>query len=209
MINMKKSYLDYDWSVVINFESGGKDYYNSSLKKATWPGGASGITIGIGADLGYMTLTEFETYFSKFFTKEQNTKLKSVLGIKGDNAKAKLNNVKGISLSWENAMDAFINWTLPKFWKLTNTLWPGVENLNEKAQVALVSIVFNRGTSIKGSSRVEMTNIKPLVAKKDYKGIAKEIRSMKRLWVNKNLDGLIKRREEEAKLVDSSIETSP
>jgi len=67
----------------------------------------------------------------------------------------------------------------------------------------LVSIAFNRGTSTKGPSRVEMVNIRNLVANKDYKGIAKEIRSMKRLWEGKGLDGLLKIREQEAKMVES------
>ena len=48
-----------------------------------------------------------------------------------------------------------------------------------------------------------MLNIKNLVATKNYKGIAKEIRSMKRLWEGKGLDGLLKRREREAKMVES------
>jgi GH24 family phage-related lysozyme (muramidase) len=47
-----------------------------------------------------------------------------------------------------------------------------------------------------------MVNIKDLVANKDYKGIAKEIRSMKRLWEGKGLDGLLKRRDKEAKMVE-------
>lgn len=96
---------------------------------------------------------------------------------------------------------------ITKIWKLANSTWPGLDQLNESAQVGLVSVVFNRGTSTKGPSRIEMLNIKPLVLKKDYLGIAREIRSMKRLWANKKLDGLIKRREEEAKLVEASIET--
>ena len=50
-----------------------------------------------------------------------------------------------------------------------------------------------------------MVNIKPLVIKKDYKGIAKEIRSMKRLWQGKNMEGLLKRREAEAKMVESCV----
>ena len=50
-----KSFLDYDWTTVINFESGGENYYNKYLKSVSWPGGASGLTIGIGADLGYMS----------------------------------------------------------------------------------------------------------------------------------------------------------
>jgi GH24 family phage-related lysozyme (muramidase) len=202
---MKKSYLEYDWSSVINFESGGESYYNNFLKKVTWPGGASGLTIGIGADLGYMSKEEFEKYFSNFFTPQANSKLKATIGLKGDIAKSKLSTTKGIELNWENAMNAFIHWTLPKFWKLTNTLWPGLDKLEESAQIALVSLVFNRGASTKGSSRIEMINIKPLVLKKDYKGIAKEIRSMKRLWVGKNMEGLLKRREAEAKMVESCV----
>jgi GH24 family phage-related lysozyme (muramidase) len=202
---MKTSYLEYDWSSVINFESGGESYYNKFLKKVTWPGGASGLTIGIGADLGYMSKEEFEKYFSSFFSVEENAKLKSTIGLKGTSAKLKLSSVKGIELNWENAMDAFINWTLPKFWKLSNALWPGLDKLKEPAQIALVSLVFNRGASTKGSSRTEMVNIKSLVLKSDYKNIAKEVRSMKRLWVGKNMDGLIKRREEEAKMIESCV----
>lgn len=199
---MKPDYLQYDWTPVINFETGGQTYYEKFLKKVTWPGGASGLTIGIGADLGYMSVSEYDKYFAKFFTKEQNIKLKQAIGLKGDKAKAKLSSARGIELDWEDASAAFVEWTLPKFWKLTNELWPGVDKLREKAQIGLVSIVFNRGASTKGPSRKEMVNIKPLVIKKDYKGIAKEIRSMKRLWEGKNLDGLIKRRELEAQMVE-------
>lgn len=196
-------YLNYDWTPVINFETGGQSYYEKFLKKMTWPKGASGITMGIGADLGYMTLKEYNSYFSKFFTDSQNSKIKETIGLKGENAKKVLSKVKNIELSWDNASEAFVAWTLPKFWNLTNALWPKMDELCEKAQIGLVSLVFNRGASTKGSSRTEMVNIKSLVLKKDYKGIAREIRSMKRLWEGKNMDGLIKRREEEAKMVES------
>lgn len=30
---MKRSYLDYDWTQVVNFETGGINYYNRVLKK--------------------------------------------------------------------------------------------------------------------------------------------------------------------------------
>jgi len=199
----KRTYLDYDWTPVIEFETGGKSYYEKFLKKMTWPKGESGITMGIGADLGYMSNDEFDKHFASFFTIDEVLRLKSVIGLKSENAKKSLSKVKDISLTWENASKAFVSWTLPKFWKLTNTLWPQTDQLCENAQIALVSIVFNRGSSTKGSSRVEMVNIKDLVIKKDYKGIAKEIRSMKRLWEGKGLDGLLKRREQEAKMVES------
>jgi GH24 family phage-related lysozyme (muramidase) len=150
-----------------------------------------------------MSNDEFDKHFASFFISDEILRLKSVIGLKSENAKNSLSKVKDISLTWDNASKAFVSWTLPKFWKLTNAHWPQTDQLCENAQIALVSIVFNRGSSTKGSSRVEMVNIKDLVVKKDYKGIAKEIRSMKRLWEGKGLDGLLKRREEEAKMVES------
>ena len=202
---MKKDYLNYDWSTVINFETGGRGYYNKVLRRMTWPGGASGITMGIGADLGYMTTREFDKYFSQYFSKSEQNKLKAVIGQKGSRAKSKLYTVRPIELSWQDASEAFVDWTLPKFWNLALNLWPGLDELCEQAQIALVSIVFNRGSSTRGSTRREMFNIKKLVLSKDYQGIADEVRSMKRLWVGKGLDGLLKRRDIEAKMIEGCI----
>jgi GH24 family phage-related lysozyme (muramidase) len=202
---MSKLYRDYNWAPLINFESGGRLYYEKNLKKVTWPGGASGLTIGIGADLGYMSKVEFKKYFAKYFDEKSSRKLIEVLGLKGDNAKSKLYQVSNIEMSWENAITAFTEWTLPKFWNLTNKIWPGVDLLCENAQIALVSLVFNRGSSLVGNSRKEMRNIIDLVKKKDYNGISMQIKSMKRLWANKNLDGLIKRRDIESNMVLSCV----
>lgn len=201
----KRTYLDYDWTSVIQFETGGKNYYEKFLQRMTWPGGQSGITMGIGADLGYMSQQEFDSYFAKYFTLEERKLIEPVIGLKGEQARNILMRVKHIELSWTNASKAFVEWTLPKFWKMANDLWPGLDQLKEEAQIALVSLVFNRGASIAGSSRVEMKNIKELVLKKDYKGIAEQIRLMKRLWINKNLDGLLSRREKEANMVEEGL----
>ena len=189
-----KSYLDYDWLQVINFESGGEKYYNKYLKNITWPGGYSGLTFGIGIDLGYI-------FLKQYFEARNYILLTSLLGIKGDKAKASLYKVKTVGVKWEDAIEIFKNFTLPKFWKLANELWPGMDLLCESAQVALVSLVFNRGCSIQGDSRKEMKNIIDLVKNKDYYGISSQIKSMKRLWVNKNQDGLLKRRDIESEMV--------
>ena len=77
--------------------------------------------------------------------------------------------------------------------------------MHPDAYGAIISLVFNRGTSLKGDSRKEMVNIKNLITKKDYKKIAKEFRNMKRIWVGKSLDGLLERREAEAKLVEQCV----
>ena len=73
----------------------------------------------------------------------------------------------------------------------------------------LVSLVYNRGASMKDSpgsdNRREMRAIRDLVPRMDLRGIAAALRSMKRLWAGKGLDGLLRRREAEAVLVESCL----
>jgi GH24 family phage-related lysozyme (muramidase) len=65
-------------------------------------------------------------------------------------------------------------------------------------------MIYNRGNKLDGDNRKEMRAIVDLVAKSDYEGIADQIERSKRLWEN-GLDGLVKRREEEADLILNSL----
>jgi GH24 family phage-related lysozyme (muramidase) len=65
-------------------------------------------------------------------------------------------------------------------------------------------MIYNRGNKLDGDRRKEMRAIVELVAKADYEGIADQIERSKRLWEN-GLDGLVKRREEEADLILNSL----
>jgi hypothetical protein len=62
--------------------------------------------------------------------------------------------------------------------------FPGINELSPDAQGALVSLVFNRGTSMEGDRRREMRAIQAAVANGDLQEIADQLRSMKRLWAN-------------------------
>jgi len=193
--------------LLLEYETGGgKPYYDKYLSKFTWPGGASGPTIGIGIDCGYYNQTELQEIFG--FLKEEELKLvKAASGLTGDKGKeyTKTLRTAGIVVSWENSEQIFKEFTWPKFSKLAEKAFPGLDKLHPDVYGAIVSIVFNRGTNMKGDSRKEMRNIRALVPERNYKKIAHEIRSMKRIWVGKNLDGLIARREAEAKLIESVI----
>jgi GH24 family phage-related lysozyme (muramidase) len=193
--------------LILNHEvGGGKKYYDKFLSSFTWPGGASGATIAIGVDCGYYTSSELHDIFD-FLSDDQIVLICGASGKTGQAGKEytrKLKDAK-IIVDWENAVEIFNELTWPKFSKLAERAFPGLVDLCDDAYGAIVSIVFNRGTSMKGDSRSEMRNIKNLIIKKDYKKIATEIRSMKRLWIGKNLDGLIQRREDEACLVEKCI----
>ena len=41
--------------MIVEFEVGNKKYYESKCKSPIWPGGSSGVTIGIGYDLAHVT----------------------------------------------------------------------------------------------------------------------------------------------------------
>jgi GH24 family phage-related lysozyme (muramidase) len=192
-------------ALILEYEVGGsKSYYDKFLKTPTWPKGASGMTLGIGVDCGYYTPTELEKLFY-FLPKDQLEIVKGASGKTGQAGKEYTEKHKnsGIVVSWDQAIEIFDNLTWPKFARLTEKTFPEVDKLCDDAYGALVSLVFNRGTSLIGDSRKEMRNIRDLVPKKDYKGIAKELRNMKRIWQGKGLDGLLTRRESEAKMVES------
>jgi len=182
---------------------GGKSYYENYLSKFTWPGGASGPTIAIGVDCAYYSELELAEIFS-FLPEEQIKQIQKASGKSGEKGKeyTKTLRLLGIVVSWDKALEIFQKLTWPKFTKLAEKTFPGLSELHPDAYGAIISLVFNRGTSLKGDSRKEMANIKKLIPKKDYKQIAKEFRIMKRIWVGKGLDGLLERREAEAKLIE-------
>jgi len=192
------------FALILKYEvGGGANYYNKCLKHPCYPGGQSGVTIGIGYDMGYNTVAQFATDWKGVLPDSSYDRLSPHLGKKSSNAKAAIPSIKDISISWESAEVVFKSNTLPRFINETKKAFPNSEKLHPDAFGALVSLVFNRGGSISGQSRVEMLNIRKLIDSKDYKAIANEIIKMKRLWIGKGLDGLLTRRDEEAKLIAS------
>ena len=192
--------------LIIQFEIGGRTYYEKALQKPTYPGGDSGVTIGIGYDLGYNTEKQFLADWSPSLNLNFVNALRPLCGLKGEKVKGMIKGeVVNVRIPYNIAYDVFVKSTLPRFYKATLSIYPDMINLNEDTQGALVSMVFNRGTSLTGERRMEMRAIVDLVKKKDYEGIAEEIEKSKRLWEGKGLDGLVIRRETEADLIRDSI----
>jgi GH24 family phage-related lysozyme (muramidase) len=200
---------DKTYDLILKYEvGGGKNYYNKALKNPTYPGGASGVTIGIGYDLGYNTSTQFQNDWMQHLDGPSYNALLNTIGKKGIAAKNCISSVKNISVSWEAAESVFQSDTLPRFINETKKAFPGCDKLHPDAFGVLVSLVFNRGGSVVGASRVEMNNIKKAITGEIktlnlYHYIAGQIVAMKRLWVGKGLDGLLTRRDEEARIVKS------
>lgn len=192
--------------LIIQFEIGGRSYYERALQKVTWPGGASGATVGIGYDLGYNTEKQFLLDWSPGLNLNFVNALKPLCGLKGEKVKGMIKGeILNVRIPYNIAYDVFVRSSVPRFYKAALTIYPDMIHLNDDTQGALVSMVFNRGTSLVGDRRKEMKAIVELVKKQDYEGIAEEIEKSKRLWEGKGLDGLVIRREAEADLIRDSI----
>lgn len=201
--------------LILQFEIGGsRRYYERFLAKPSWPGGASGVTIGIGYDLGYDK--KFREDWEDKLSSSDYSRLARTLGLTGSRARSAISGVRDISIGWDAAMDVFEHSTLPVYINQTLEAFPNSENLPPNAFGALVSVVFNRGPLVDNSDRRrEMKRIREILTlgndeeidADDIRDIADQVRSMARLWRdNPQSDGdLHDRREAEADLILTSI----
>jgi GH24 family phage-related lysozyme (muramidase) len=120
---------------------------------------------------------------------------------------------RDIKVSESAASEVFAQRTVPLFHALTRKTFPGMEQLPADAQGALLSLVYNRGSALSGDRRTEMRAIRDIIQNAVQSGsvksnlrpvlhaIAAEVQSMKRLWVNAGVPGLLRRRDAEAELI--------
>lgn len=178
--------------------------------KGGWPGGASGCTIGYGYDLGYHTLGQFGADWRTRLGVNDFAKLRALVGVRGTLARDRVRVLGTVNIPTQAAREVFHTSSIPRAIDAALGVFPGIENLPEDAAGALISLVYNRGTRLSDTDprleeRREMRAIQKAVAAGDLMEIAVQLRSMVRLWVGKGLDGLIRRREAEAALVESCI----
>lgn len=188
---------------IIKYEITSKAYYEKRLMKPYWPGGNSGVTIGIGYDLGYATASGVKRDLHGLVSDSDMKLIVKAAGKKGASAKRICTNMKRTKFRfpYRAAEKLFYTRTLPQYAKQTKRIYPGIEKLPADCQAMLLSLVYNRGSKTTGARRKEMANIKKHVKKQDLKNIAKEFVSMKRLWKDKGFEGLLYRRDSEARII--------
>lgn len=188
---------------IVRFEISSEAYYNRNLKRPSWPGGASGVTIGIGYDLGYVSVAQCRRDWSGRISDADVALLETVCRLKAKEAQVATGraDLQAVSIPIDAARKVFYTASLPYHSRKCRDAYPGVLDLPADAQTGLLSLVFNRGTAKSGSRRREMKAIEDLVVAGDLDGIADQILAMKRLWENTDLTGLLRRREKEAELV--------
>lgn len=185
---------------------GGHGYYDRHYQMPTWPQGDSGVTVGIGVDLGQQSEEATSNSWQDFLTSGAVGRLADCAGITGTKAKVVAIELKDIRIEWSPAIQEFNGYEVPNYWNLTRRTFPGFDDLRTNAKGALVSLVYNRGSSMAGPSRVDMRNVRADVAVGDYEAMAQAVRHMNvtmgNSWRNSGIyDGMAARRGAEAVLI--------
>jgi hypothetical protein len=198
-VSLECSRLSLD--LLLGFEVGSRQRYEREFQRPVWPGGQSGVTIGIGYDLGVTSKADIRADWEPLLSEADLVALLAVQGVTGLPAKRLAQGISQVVIPLTQAEQVFYTRTLPTFAARTRETFAGVQKLPADAQGMMLSLVYNRGTSVTGPRRAEMANLQRLLRVKAPKlaDLAVEFESMKRLWPD--LPGLQKRRQREADVV--------
>ena len=198
--------------LLLDFEvGGGQPYYDRFLKVPTFPGVSSGVTIGIGYDLGFHTAEEITADWSESLRAAELKRLIRCSGINADRVgpaqvRSIAASLKNIAIPREAALNVFNVRTIPHTARQTFEAFPGLDRLHLEIIGALLSLVFNRGTLMTGDRRKEMREIREAIGRGAIDEIPRLIRAMKRYWGTRETpSNLLGRREREAQLVESGL----
>lgn len=194
--------------MLIVFEVSSRQLYERKYRKPIWPGGSSGITIGIGYDVGYVDTAWLEEDWAAHAPPKVRETLKPACGLRGTKARDRLAEFQSVDIAWESALKQFESVVLPLYIAETEAALSNTDKLSADSLGALVSLGYNRGPSYGGTSpnRAEMVRIAGHMKFSRFDRIPKEIRDMKRIWAgDPSLKGLLARRDAEAALFEAGL----
>jgi GH24 family phage-related lysozyme (muramidase) len=197
-------------NLIVAFEVSDQKAYVRAYQHPTWPEGASGVTIGIGYDIGYARRDWLHEDWQTVIPDAQILSLEAACGVTGRAADELLSSLRSVVVPWDAAMQEFLKWTQPRTVAETEAALPNTKLLSSDSLGALVSLVYNRGASFfdSGDRFREMRAIRQHMDAKEFGKIPAEFRAMKRLWAGK-MAGLVRRRELEAVLFEAGLASVP
>ena len=194
--------------LVIVQEIGSRRQYEHAYAWPLWPGGASGVTVGIGYDIGYVDSAGLHRDWQGEIPASQIDRLTECCGVSHGSAQRLAPRFRDIIVPWDAAMDVFRRRNMPEYGRRVLGAFRKSEGLHQHCFGALFSLVYNCGASMtdrQPGDRQEFRNIRDHLISGDVKRIPAEFRSMKRRWEGTTLTGLIKRREAEARLFEAGL----
>jgi len=193
--------------LIVSAEITSRARYERAFRRPIWPGGRSGVTIGLGYDLGFVSPRAFEDHWQDLLTPSQIADLRPACRLQGATAQAQLASFKDVVVDWAPAEKQFQRF-LPYVIAETENTFPNCADLSEMSLGALVSLVYNRGSNTNKliPRRVHMYQCKVAMQERKFHLIPGYLREMKVLWANeKDARGLLVRRDLEARLFEAGL----
>jgi GH24 family phage-related lysozyme (muramidase) len=173
-----------------------------------WPGGNSGVTLGIGWDLGQHNRVELQLAWAAL-SADSLERLEAAAGKKGAAAQALIPQLKSIEVPADVSKQVLSTSLDKYYYPFVTNQFSGLKELPTEAQVVLISLVFNRGVSMghepdwrfakEVDRRWEFRELRRDIKEGDMFAIYAHLGTMKRLWEKSGPRGLpIRRRDEQA-----------
>lgn len=194
------------FDLIVTEEVTSEKVYTKKYQRPEWPGENSGVTIGIGYDLGQTKPEKIISDWKDHVDPGMLGAMVSASGVTGKGAQAltkKLQNL--ILIPWDVAISVHKEVVIPRWEEITSSALPNTDKLPPDSFGALVSLTFNRGPSYRkdGDRYREMRNIHRHMRAMEFGKVPGEFLSMKRIWPNSS--GLRRRRATEAALFERGI----
>jgi GH24 family phage-related lysozyme (muramidase) len=187
-------------------EDGSEAYYTRHYLHFDWPQGASGPTIGVGYDCGYVSTGEARIDWDGIVDQPTVEAIVKACGLRGSAAhQFVLGHRDSVTVTYDQAMREFREREIPKWVKRVRAALPNTDRLPPLCLGAIVSLAYNRGPSFDapGARFAEMRAIKAHMTALNFQAIPADILSMQRLWAAGG--DLWRRRAHEAALFQKGL----
>jgi GH24 family phage-related lysozyme (muramidase) len=201
---MKSSQKAFD--LIVSEEVDGQRYYTIHYTHFDFPGGASGPTVALGYDCGYVTVAEARADWAGIVDDATIEHIVAAHGLTGERAHAFVQqHGSSVTISWDQALREFSDREMPKWEAHVDASLPNTDRLPADCYGAIVSLAYNRGPSFSapGPHYAEMRAIKAHMQTLEFDKIPDEFLSMRRLWPKGG--DLWRRRGHEADLFRSGL----
>ena len=170
---MKISQAAFD--LIVQQEVSSKATYIKKYQHPEWPGASSGVTVGIGYDLGQTSAETIRSDWQGIVDADMLDIMCRCSGTTGPNAATLTKKVRDkITIAWEQAIKVHQDSVLPRWEAKVEKALPNTDKLTPDQLGALVSLTFNRGPSFStaGNRYSEMRGIKEAMANQQFNKIS-------------------------------------
>ncbi len=139
---------DKAFDLIVSEEVTSKASYEAKLRHTEWPQGASGVTVGIGYDLGQTESAKIRDDWGGRVLEAMLSSVLSASGVTGNAADSLATRLKAnTDIPWDVALAVHRECVMPRWERVVEKALLNRDKLSPDSFGALVSLTFNRGAS--------------------------------------------------------------